>query len=592
MSALQIFYGLLFCFLASWSIWTSFFPWLRQGLGSTRTSTKTPGSDRNPTSRSTAGKFKSQKQAAPSYDTHASADLQVNFEPITLTKTVANNDSTANESIDISSVDINQLFNNIEIVDASADAFEEKKVTDLRGQLAGLRQEKSQAVSANQRANNTVEPPKFYREQRLPNVPLGKDGEPDLCAHIFTLEKQLEEGNDYTALLSDELEKARTFEYRFQELDKKLAESQTLLLQKEDELVEFHKRNAMLGDTIRELRYQIKDHQSELHKYEDQNLQLQRLPSLEAKLLHQEMKLKESDLQADKFNELESRLYQKENKSRLLQTKLDELAELQSPSSAIREKDSEIAELKLALEKAKTELDQLGHTATAMQKLEQELNAKKAAFARLEQQLYQSPGARTGHTAQGSDIEQANSSKNRPTDLADQLNAALARRDEALAREDKLSVLLAERANEIARLRDYEHTTTALHQKINEQDQQIAKREQQITDLKHRLRETTSTPTITKHSNPQVIAPTRLFQLSSEKDDLKKIKGIGPVMEKTLNSLGITSYKQICELTRDDVNKVSAAIATFPNRIERDDWIGGAKKQYMEKYGKSEQLQP
>jgi predicted flap endonuclease-1-like 5' DNA nuclease len=65
---------------------------------------------------------------------------------------------------------------------------------------------------------------------------------------------------------------------------------------------------------------------------------------------------------------------------------------------------------------------------------------------------------------------------------------------------------------------------------------------------------------------------------ANHRDDLKAINGIGPVMERTLNSLGIQSWEQIAAFTEDDVARVSAAIQTFPGRIQRDDWIGGARE--------------
>ncbi|MFT5896922.1 MAG: putative flap endonuclease-1-like 5' DNA nuclease [bacterium] len=77
----------------------------------------------------------------------------------------------------------------------------------------------------------------------------------------------------------------------------------------------------------------------------------------------------------------------------------------------------------------------------------------------------------------------------------------------------------------------------------------------------------------------------RLFTVSSKKDDLKKIKGIGPVMEKTLNELGVTSFKQLAEFNQDDIKRVSDAMKVFPGRIERDEWVSQAKEKYQEKYG-------
>lgn len=60
-------------------------------------------------------------------------------------------------------------------------------------------------------------------------------------------------------------------------------------------------------------------------------------------------------------------------------------------------------------------------------------------------------------------------------------------------------------------------------------------------------------------------------------DDLKKIDGVGPVIEKKLNELGIFHFKQIAALTKEQADAIDEAIA-FKGRIERDDWLGQAKK--------------
>jgi len=62
-----------------------------------------------------------------------------------------------------------------------------------------------------------------------------------------------------------------------------------------------------------------------------------------------------------------------------------------------------------------------------------------------------------------------------------------------------------------------------------------------------------------------------------EADDLKKIDGVGPVIEKKLNELGIYHFKQIAELSSEQAQAIDEAIA-FKGRIERDDWLGQAKK--------------
>lgn len=59
-------------------------------------------------------------------------------------------------------------------------------------------------------------------------------------------------------------------------------------------------------------------------------------------------------------------------------------------------------------------------------------------------------------------------------------------------------------------------------------------------------------------------------------DDLKKITGVGPKLEETLNSLGIWHYDQVAKLTKKDIAWVDERLR-FKGRIERDDWVGQAK---------------
>lgn len=60
------------------------------------------------------------------------------------------------------------------------------------------------------------------------------------------------------------------------------------------------------------------------------------------------------------------------------------------------------------------------------------------------------------------------------------------------------------------------------------------------------------------------------------RDDLKMISGIGPVIESKLNAIGIYTFKQISEFTPETVDYVTTSIKFFPDRIGRDNWIGQA----------------
>ncbi len=65
--------------------------------------------------------------------------------------------------------------------------------------------------------------------------------------------------------------------------------------------------------------------------------------------------------------------------------------------------------------------------------------------------------------------------------------------------------------------------------------------------------------------------------IGGKADDLKIISGIGPKLEKTLNGLGIFHFEQIAGWSAQDVREVDDLLS-FKGRIERDDWIGQAKK--------------
>jgi predicted flap endonuclease-1-like 5' DNA nuclease len=68
-------------------------------------------------------------------------------------------------------------------------------------------------------------------------------------------------------------------------------------------------------------------------------------------------------------------------------------------------------------------------------------------------------------------------------------------------------------------------------------------------------------------------------------DDLKKIKGIGPALEKRLNALGVFSFREIALWSMNDVGQVEGQLQEFRKRIERDKWIESAREEHFKKYG-------
>ena len=72
---------------------------------------------------------------------------------------------------------------------------------------------------------------------------------------------------------------------------------------------------------------------------------------------------------------------------------------------------------------------------------------------------------------------------------------------------------------------------------------------------------------------------------TAERDDLKLIYGIGPVIENKLAELDITTYRQIVSLTEEDILRVGEYLDYFPGRIERDGWLSSARELHRQKYG-------
>jgi branched-chain amino acid transport system ATP-binding protein len=61
-----------------------------------------------------------------------------------------------------------------------------------------------------------------------------------------------------------------------------------------------------------------------------------------------------------------------------------------------------------------------------------------------------------------------------------------------------------------------------------------------------------------------------------EKDDLKRIKGIGPVNEGKLNKNGVRTFAQIAAWKKADVGEAERYLE-FDGRIARENWVGQAK---------------
>jgi predicted flap endonuclease-1-like 5' DNA nuclease len=82
-------------------------------------------------------------------------------------------------------------------------------------------------------------------------------------------------------------------------------------------------------------------------------------------------------------------------------------------------------------------------------------------------------------------------------------------------------------------------------------------------------------------------APPPLLDGPNAPDDLKLIVGIGPVLERMLHQMGISTYRQIARWTERDIDEFDARLPEFPGRIRRDAWVTQARELHQSKFGEA-----
>ncbi len=76
-------------------------------------------------------------------------------------------------------------------------------------------------------------------------------------------------------------------------------------------------------------------------------------------------------------------------------------------------------------------------------------------------------------------------------------------------------------------------------------------------------------------AKPEVDARGRITAFDGKPDNLKKISGVGPVLEKKLNEAGIYFFWQVAALTPAQIEELENDMS-FPGRITRDEWVNQA----------------
>jgi predicted flap endonuclease-1-like 5' DNA nuclease len=270
-------------------------------------------------------------------------------------------------------------------------------------------------------------------------------------------------------------------------------------------------------------------------------------------------------------------------------------AQMENAEDVLISRDQEIATLKTWVEQLAPKDAEIARLRAHIQELEPFLEKSR----RLEREQEQDR-ARASGTLQGKEQELAHYQtrlKEIESESAQQRAQSredITRFEETLQERDAESQRLRATIEELETFRgEVEKKEIALREAEERRVMDVSEREEEISALRKRLVEYrvaqrfAAQPKSTgsaesSHSKP---VEGQGQARSHRKDDLKQIHGIGPVMERVLNRMGMFTFRQIAEWKDQDVEHMAAELNTFPDRIRHDNWIAGAKEQHFLKYG-------
>lgn len=271
---------------------------------------------------------------------------------------------------------------------------------------------------------------------------------------------------------------------------------------------------------------------------------------------------------------------QMENAEDVLVSRDQEIATLKTWVEQLAPKDAEIARLRARTEelepfqertrRLERELEQERARATAaIQAKDQVLARHQARIGEMESEL---AGLRTQHQE----------------DLT-RFTETLHQRDQDLqhlrATVEELEVFRGEVEKKEIQLREAEERRVM---DVSEREEEISALRKRLVEYRvaqrHQVHNKPANPA--EAASPSAAAPRGAGKSRpAQKDDLKQIHGIGPVMERVLNRMGMFTFRQIAEWKDQDVEHMASELNTFPDRIRHDNWIAGAKEQHFLKYG-------
>jgi predicted flap endonuclease-1-like 5' DNA nuclease len=262
-----------------------------------------------------------------------------------------------------------------------------------------------------------------------------------------------------------------------------------------------------------------------------------------------------------------------------VQTLRSDLAGLAALPATLATRDAELKELQ----------QKFSDTTQSLRNKDQELNT---ARTRIEAELNAARGRSDGDLSQlksrlATLASETQSRESTLSTLRVELDAARKTlesrsallRDSEAAQLNAANVLKAKDA-ELARMRAEISTLNILPGKLSSIQSELATGRQRISSLEVELAELHKARESTNQRPPRQFATA-----PGQIDDLKHIYGVGPALEKTLQSLGVYQFKQVALWNPDDVAFFDRQLHEFHGRIEREHWVRSAQEEHYKKYG-------
>ncbi len=124
---------------------------------------------------------------------------------------------------------------------------------------------------------------------------------------------------------------------------------------------------------------------------------------------------------------------------------------------------------------------------------------------------------------------------------------------------------------------DLELQTKDSDARVQELEGRLESWKHRVQPLTRKLKEQRNTIRQYREARATPGKPVPETESSGANDNLKKIRGIGPALERRLHRHGIHRYEQIAELSEQELIEIAEQLAIAPNLAQRDRWIEQAR---------------